>query len=73
MTETITRPGEAHLRNIAALAVQLRIPARDVGAIYQRQYKQLAAMARISTYIGVLAMSSTRSILRQQSKRATAG
>jgi len=43
----------------------------EIGKIYETEFDRLARGARIPTYLGVLALSNTRSILREGGRRAT--
>ena len=71
MTETGSHLEKDHVRAIAALSHKLQVPAHEVGAIYRKEFDRLAAGARIPTFLVVLAMSNTRSILRGGGRRAT--
>lgn len=66
MGEAFPRSGEDHVKNIATLSEKLAIPVHEVRVIYQSTFDQLAAAARIPTYLSVLAMNGTRSILRRR-------
>lgn len=50
-------------RNIATLAREMHLTEAEVGAVYHSALDKLAATARIRSYLGILAMNSTRSIL----------
>jgi 4-aminobutyrate aminotransferase-like enzyme len=54
-----------HQAAIDALSDQFHVPAHQVGAVFSEQLGQLAAQARIQTYLVVLALRNTRSILRR--------
>jgi len=58
-------------RNIAALARQLQLPEAEVGIVYQRALRELAATARIHNYLGILAMNTARSILSNRTAAQT--
>ena len=51
------------VRNIETLARQMRLPEAEVGIVYHRALGELAATARIRSFLGILAMSTTRTIL----------
>jgi len=70
MTETASPIEEDHVKNIATLSKQLEVPMHEVDVIYRKEFDQLAAAARIRTFLGVLAMSRARSVLRGHGKRA---
>jgi len=53
-------------RNITTLARQLDLPEQQVSIVYHRTLGELAATARIRSYLGILAMSTTRTILNHQ-------
>jgi len=65
VTHTDPRPDKHDLGPIASLCAELKIPAHEVGAIYREELERLAAGARISAFLDILAMSNTRSILRR--------
>lgn len=48
---------------IQALSEKLRVPELKVIEVYRTEFKRLAAQSRIETYLGVLAMRNTKSIL----------
>jgi hypothetical protein len=54
---------------IAALSEKLHVSANDVVEIYKGEFTRLNAQARIKTYVGVLAMSNTKSILHKTTAR----
>jgi hypothetical protein len=54
-----------HVRAITSLSDRLHAPVDAVDAIYRHEYDRLAQAARIPTYLVVLAMNKTRSILRR--------
>jgi hypothetical protein len=51
-------------RAIAALSHELHLPKERVLEIYRMEFDRLATRARIPTFLVVLAMRNTRSILR---------
>jgi hypothetical protein len=69
MTELALPPDRDHAKTIRALSDTLQVPMHEVGAIYLMEFDRLARGARIPTYLGVLAMSHTRSILREGRRR----
>ena len=70
MTEAALPLDKDHAETIRALSDKLQVPMHEVGAIYRVEFDRLAHGARIPTYLGVLAMSNTRSILREGRRRA---
>jgi hypothetical protein len=70
MIETVPRLEDDHVKNIATLSKQLEVPVHEVDVIYRKEFDQLAVAARIRTFLGVLAMNRTRSILCGHGKRA---
>jgi predicted metallopeptidase len=48
---------------INALSERLKMPALKVIEVYRSEFKRLAAQSRIETYLDVLAMRNTKSIL----------
>jgi hypothetical protein len=61
-----------HGEAIAALSAKLGVSAHDVAAIFRTELDRLAAGARITNFLIVLALSKTRSILRARSGRVAA-
>jgi hypothetical protein len=53
-----------HVRAIATLSEKLKVPEHEVVDIFRKEFDRLATHARISTFLIVLAMRNTRSILR---------
>jgi hypothetical protein len=51
-------------RIIADLSQSFSVPSSKVQAIYREQLRRLAEGARIQSFLSVLAMGKTRSILR---------
>jgi hypothetical protein len=50
---------------IQALSEKLNVPELKIIEVYKTEYRRLAAESRIATFISVLAMRNTRSILRR--------
>jgi hypothetical protein len=73
MTESVSSLEKDHTRAITTLADKLKVPVHEVGEIYKEEFDRLAAGARIPTYLVVLAMSHTQSILRGGARNATLG
>jgi hypothetical protein len=71
MTESVSRLQNDHVRAIATLSDKLHVPMHEVGEIYKKEFDRLAQGARIPTFLVVLAMSNTRSILRGGGRSAT--
>jgi hypothetical protein len=70
MTESVSPLQNDHARAIATLSDKLHVPLHEVGEIYQKEFDRLAERARIPTFLVVLAMSNTRSILRRGGRSA---
>jgi hypothetical protein len=51
-------------RAIQALSQRLDVPELKVLEVYKTEYRRLSAQSRIATFVSVLAMRNTRSILR---------
>jgi hypothetical protein len=64
MTESVSKFEGDHARAIATLAEKLKIPQDEVVEIFRKEFDRLAVQARIPTFLVVLAMRNTRSILR---------
>jgi len=71
MTESASRLEHEQARAIATLSDKLHVPVHEVGEIYKKEFARLAKRARIPTFLVVLAMSNTRSILRGGGRSAT--
>ena len=56
---------------IAALSGKLGVSMKDIVDVYKTQFDRLAAGARVTEFLIVLALNRTRSILRARSARAT--
>jgi hypothetical protein len=63
--ESIPSSDDDAQRAIQALSEQLRVPELKVLEVYKTEYRRLSAQSRISTFVSVLAMRNTRSILRE--------
>jgi hypothetical protein len=55
---------DAAQRAIQALSEELHVPEMKVLEVYKTEYRRLSAQSRIATFVSVLAMRNTRSILR---------
>lgn len=66
MTETFPDVEREHLRVVASLSDELNMPEQEVDEIFTREFDRLAAQARIPTFLVVLAMRNTRTILRER-------
>ena len=64
MTESALPLDKDLIKTVGALSSELQVPMQDVADIYRTEFDRLARAARIPAYLGVLAMSNTRSILR---------
>jgi hypothetical protein len=64
MMESVADSPNIDDRAIQELSEKLRVPELLVVEVYKTEFKRLAAQSRIQTYVSVLAMSNTRSILR---------
>ncbi len=53
-----------HVTAIATLSEKLKVPEHEVRDIFRKEFDRLATHARISTFLIILAMRNTRSILR---------
>jgi hypothetical protein len=69
MNESISSAENYDANAVAALSEKLHVSASDVVEIYKDEFTRLHAHARIKTYVGVLAMSNTKSILRKTTSR----
>jgi hypothetical protein len=72
LTETALPSEKEHVQAIAALSDKLGVHMHDVAEVYRSELDRLAAGARITNFLIVLALSRTRSILRARSGRAAA-
>jgi len=66
-------PKTEHAHLIAHLSDELNVPAQDVDLVFREQIDHLAAEARITSFIGVLAVRRTRAVLRSRTGRQTPG
>lgn len=67
MTASVSEPADldaTQARAIAALAEKLHLPLSEVRQVYLNEHNRLKSQARICSFVGVLAISSTRSVLR---------
>jgi hypothetical protein len=64
MTQAVAESADFDDRAIHELSEKLKVPERSVVEVYRTEFKRLAAVSRIPTFVSVLAMSNTRSILR---------
>lgn len=71
MIEPISAIETDHTRAIAHLCEQLCLPEAAVSQVFAREFERLATGARIATYIPILAMNNTRSILHKDGRRAS--
>jgi len=62
--ESIPSSDDDAQRAIQALSEQLRVPELKVLEVYKTEYRRLSAQSRIATFVSVLAIRNTRSILR---------
>jgi hypothetical protein len=64
MPESIPSSDDDAQRAIQALSEKLDVPELKVLEVYKTEYRRLSAQSRIATFVSVLAMRNTRSILR---------
>jgi hypothetical protein len=64
MAESIPRSDDDAQLAIQALSEKLHVPELRVLEVYKTEYRRLSAQSRIATFVSVLAMRNTRSILR---------
>ena len=64
MPEPIPSSDEDAQRAIQALSEKLHVPELKVLEVYKTEYRRLSAESRIATFVSVLAMRNTRTILR---------
>jgi hypothetical protein len=64
MAESIPIADDDARRAIQALSEKLDVPELKVLEVYKTEYHRLSAQSRIATFVSVLAMRNTRSILR---------
>jgi uncharacterized protein DUF3562 len=61
-----------HASLITKLSDELHLPLSEVDGVYSEQLDRLEADARIRSYLGVLAVRNTRSVLRARAKQSGA-
>ena len=61
----------ADAQAIAALSSKLGVSMKDIVDVYKTQFDRLAAGARVTEFLIVLALNRTHSILRAHRARAT--
>ena len=64
MPESIPSGDDDAQRAIQALSEKLDVPEFKVLEVYKTEYRRLSAQSRIATFVSVLAIRNTRSILR---------
>ena len=64
MSESLPSPDDDAQRAIEALSEKLHVPAVKVLEVYKTEYRRISAQSRIATFVSVLALRSTRSILQ---------
>ena len=72
LTETALPADQEHAQAIAALSDKLGVGAHEVTAVFRSELDRLAAGARITNFLIVLALSKTRSVLRARTGRVAA-
>jgi Protein of unknown function (DUF3562) len=76
MNATPDRSAEASTelsRSVASLANRMQVPVNKIEEIYSNELSRLTAEARLQMFVGVLAISRTRDILRQNQRRRAHG
>jgi outer membrane protein assembly factor BamD (BamD/ComL family) len=68
MPESISNSDDDAQRAIQALSEQLHVPELKVLEVYKTEYNRLSAESRIATFVSVLAIRNTRSILRDSAR-----
>jgi uncharacterized protein (DUF2126 family) len=68
MAESIPSADDDARRAIQALSEKLDVPELKVLEVYKTEYHRLSAQSRIPTFVSVLAMRNTRSILRDSGR-----
>ena len=66
------RPSDL-LQAITHLSEKTEVPVQEIEAIYSQEVDRLAADARIKTFVGILALGRTRTILHQHKPHAAPG
>jgi hypothetical protein len=69
MNESMSSAEGYDANAIAALSEKLHVSASDVVEVYRDEFTRLHAQARVKTFVGVLAMSNTKNILRKTAAR----
>ena len=64
MAESMPSSDDDAQRAIQALSEELHVPELKVLEVYKTEYRRLSAQSRIATFVSVLAIRNTRSILR---------
>jgi len=64
MAESIPGADDDARRAIQSLSEKLDVPELKVLEVYKTEYNRLSAESRIATFVSVLAMRNTRTILR---------
>jgi hypothetical protein len=64
MPESLPSSDDDAQRAILALSEKLHVPELTVLDVYKTEYRRLSAQSRIATFVSVLAMRNTRSILQ---------
>ena len=65
MPESIPGSDDDAQRAIHALSEKLDVPEMKVLEVHKTEYRRLSAQSRIATFVSVLAIRNTRSILRE--------
>ena len=69
MNESMSSADSYDANAVAALSEKLHVSADDVVEVYKDEFTRLHAQARVKTYVGVLAMSNSKNILRKTTFR----
>ena len=72
LTETSLPSDKEHVQAITALSDKLGVSTNDVATVFRSELDRLAAGARITNFLIVLALSKTRTILRARTGRIAA-
>jgi hypothetical protein len=67
LTETELPLEKEHAQAIEALSEKLGVGTKDVAKVYKAEFEKLAAGARVTNFLIVLALNKTRSILGARS------
>ena len=65
MAESVPVSDDDAQRAIQALSEKLDVPELKVLEVYKTEYRRLSEQSRIGTFVSVLAMRNTRSILQE--------